>query len=100
MMIDKVGGVGPSYGPRKTGPVERADKPAQAGDNVSISDEAARAALAARTARLAHASVDETRVEKLRQVKERLQAGEYDTLTDEQLDKISDRLADSFLGRG
>lgn len=99
MMIDKVGGVGPSYGPRKTGPVERADKPAQVGDNVSISDEASRAALAAKTARLASASEDESRVEKLRLVKERLAAGEYDNLTEEQLDRISDRLADSFLGQ-
>ncbi len=99
MMIDKVGGVGPNYGPRKTGPVERKDKPSQAADNVSISDEAARAALAAKTARLASTAEDQSRVEKLRQVKERLDAGEYDNLTDEQLDKIADRLADSFLGR-
>lgn len=99
MMIDKIGGVGPNYGPRKTGQVERTDKPAQSGDNVSISDEAARAALAAKTARLASSAEDQSRAEKVRQVKERLQAGEYDNLSDQQLEKIADRLADSFLGQ-
>ena len=44
MIIDKVGGVGPNYGPKKNEPTARAETPLRAGDAVTISAEGARAA--------------------------------------------------------
>jgi len=99
MMIDKIGGVGPSYGPKKSEPTTRKESTSRTADNVSISDEATQAALAARTAKIARDSVDTERTQKLAQVKERLERGDYDNFTDEQLSSIADKITDNFFGR-
>jgi len=98
MMIDKVSGVGPGYEPKKPNPAQRAEGTIRSGDNVSISDEAARAALAAKTAKLAQTSQDQNRAEKLREIKARLNNGEYDNPSDEMLGKIADKISDAFIG--
>ena len=97
MMIDKVSGVGPGYEPRKNNPASRNEGPARAGDNVTISEEASRAALAARTARTAQTAQDPARADKLKEVKARLQRGEYDNPSEEVLSHIAGALSDSFI---
>jgi anti-sigma28 factor (negative regulator of flagellin synthesis) len=96
MMIDKVGGIGPNYGPRKTEPSARTEAPAKAGDSVAISAEAARAAETARVARQVMHSEDPERADRLREIKERLARGEYNDVSDEQASKIAESLIGIF----
>ena len=92
MLIDKVGGIGPNYGPRKTEPAVQKETPVRGTDNVFISEEASRAAEVARTARMVQASNDPERAEKLKEVKARLARGEYDNPSEEQLSAVVDSL--------
>ena len=96
-MIDKVGGVSPNYGPKKSEPSIPAQSVARSADNVSISEEASRAVVAAKTAKLAHSVEDHERSEKLKVVKERLARGEYDNPSDEMYNNIADKLSGLFL---
>lgn len=99
MVIDKVGGVGPNYGPnKKSEPVGKKAEAALGKDNVTISAEAARAADVAKIARAAGTAQDPARAEKLREVKEKLERGDYDNLTDEQLGQIADKIGQTFFG--
>lgn len=98
-MIDKIGGIGPSYGPRKSEPAAKATNPATASDKVQISEEASRAADAARVSRMAKTSEDTSRAEKLKEVKEKLARGDYDNLSDEVLDQIGEKLTGALLSR-
>ena len=97
MMIDKVGGIGPNYGPRKNEPVVKQDAPVKAGDNVTISAEAAQAAEVSRTARTVLNSTDTERAERLKEIKEKMARGEYNEVSDEQADKIADSIMGVFL---
>lgn len=92
MVIDRIGGVSPGYGPRKTGATSKPEKPAAASDNVSISAEASRAADASRIARMAKNSQDLERAEKLRNIKEKLANGEYDNLSEDMLSSMASNL--------
>jgi len=98
MMIDKIGGPGPGYGPRKTDQASKAETPVRGSDNVVISEEAARAAETAKIAKLASGSQDQTRVEKLRTIKEKLDNGEYNNLSDEMLNKTARNISDALFG--
>ena len=99
MVIDKIGGVGPSYGPgKKSEPVGKKAEAAIAKDNVTISAEAARAADVAKVARAATTAQDPARTEKLKEVREKRERGDYDNLTDEQLGTIADKIGQSFFG--
>ncbi len=97
MMIDKVGGIGPNYGPRKNEPVVKQDAPIKAGDNVVISAEAAKAAEVARTARTVLNSTDTERADRLKEIKEKVARGDYDNVSDEQANKIADSIMGVFL---
>jgi len=99
MVIDKVGGVGPGYGPRKADATPKKENSAIQSDNVVISDEAARAAEVDRLSKMAMTSQDSSRVEKLREVKSKLEKGEYDNLSEEVVGKLADRLTDVFFSR-
>ncbi len=99
MVIDKIGGIGPNYGPnKKSEPVGPKAETVIGKDNVTISAEAAQAADVARVARAAGSSQDPTRAEKLREVKEKLERGDYDNLTDEQYNQIADKIGQTFFG--
>lgn len=89
MVIDKVGGVGPGYGPRKSDGPSRPEKPVKSSDNVTISKEATRAADVARITKMVRESQETERAEKLEQVRERLKNGDYDNLSDETLGQIA-----------
>jgi len=97
-MIEKIGGISPNQGPRKSEPVAKAETPVRASDNLSISDEALKAAEAARIQKLAHAP-DESRVEKIKEVREKLARGDYDNISDEMLGQVADRVARTFQGQ-
>ncbi len=97
MMIDKIGGVNPGYGPRKPEPSTRPDASRQTSDNVTISQEASRAAELARIARTAGESRDESRVQKLKEIKEKLERGDYNELSDEVLSHVADNITASFM---
>lgn len=97
MVVDKVGGVGPGYGPKKIqGKAEtvRADAPR---DNVTISDEAVRQQTLDRVKRLALST--ENKNERLKEIREKLEKGVYDSPTDEMLSQAAERIAESFLSR-
>ena len=99
MVIDKIGGVGPNYGPnKKSEPVGKKAEAAMGKDNVTISAEATRAADVARVVRAAGASQDPGRADKLKEVKEKLERGDYDNMTDEQLGVIADKIGQTFFG--
>lgn len=99
MVIDKVGGVNPGYGPRKTEPSARPEKAVQASDNVTISAEASRAADASRIARMAKESQDSERSEKLKEIKARLANGDYDNMSDEMLSTMAGNLITGMTGQ-
>ncbi|EQA36911.1 hypothetical protein LEP1GSC050_0842 [Leptospira broomii serovar Hurstbridge str. 5399] len=107
MTIDKVGGIsGGSYEPRKPTPV-RKNEAKESFDNISISDTAKQKASEARlqaevqtiSQKIVSSPVDSERSAKLKEVKEKLKNGEYDTLSPEILNAVADRIAESFLGR-
>lgn len=94
-MIEKIGGITPNQAPRKSEPVAKAESPVRASDNLSISEEALKAAEAAKIQKLAN-SPDESRAEKIKEVREKLARGDYDNLSDEMLNKVADRVASAF----
>ena len=98
-MIDKVGGPGPNYGPRKTEPTVRRETPVVGPDSVAISEEASRAAELARTTRLVQSTNDPERAERLKEIKHRLERGDYDQLSDEQLSNIAESILGTFFGQ-
>lgn len=99
MIIDKIGGTSPGYGPKKPESTSRTEKPVRSSDNVSISREASRTAEAARIVKLAKAE-DPERAEKLKEIKQKLEKGEYDNIGNEILSRVADKIADSFTTGG
>lgn len=99
MVVDKVGGIGPNYGPRKTESSSKKDSASVQSDKIVISDEAAKAAEVDRLAKLASASQDPSRVEKLRDVKTKLANGEYNNPSEEMLGTIAEKISDVFFNR-
>ncbi|MCU0824209.1 MAG: flagellar biosynthesis anti-sigma factor FlgM [Leptospira sp.] len=107
MNIDKVGRVGGyGYEPKKTSnpSVSETQGPV---DTISISDAAKKIASEAKlqaevkqiAKQIVQAPPEEDRSEKIKAVKERLKNGDYDNLSQEMLEKISDQVASSFLGQ-
>jgi len=107
MNIDKVGRIGGyGYEPKKPGNVSKTEVSGPV-DTIHISDAAKKMAEEAKL----HAEVkqiakqiivlppEEDRAEKIKAVKERLRNGEYDNLSSEMLDRISDQIAANFLGQ-
>lgn len=97
MMIDKIGGISPNYGTRKSEPVQAKGGQIRS-DNVQISQEAAQAAELASTIKLVKSSEDPARMEKLKNIKEKLSRGDYDQLSDDQLNNIAESITSSFIG--
>jgi len=97
MVVDKVGGIGPGYGPKKVQTKAETARPEAAKDNVTISEAALRQQNIDRVKKLALSSIAEDRTEKLNEIKQRLADGHYDNLSDEILAGAADRIADTFL---
>ncbi len=85
-MIDKIDGLNPHYTTRKAKENLSKQAPNAPQDSISISREASQAAEAKRVSELAKASQDSPeRIEKIRQIQERLANKGYDTLSAEEL---------------
>jgi len=97
MMIDRVGGVGPGYEPRKSDPVAKTAAGSNRADSVVISEEATRKAEGARIARLVQSTEDTERSERLKEIKERYAKGDSN-LSDDVLNQIADRISGNFFG--
>ncbi len=97
MMIDKIGGVGPDYSPRKSEPVAAVNKTVSDAYKVSISEEGNQKAELDRIIRLVKLAEDPERAEKLRLVREKLARDEYSQLSDAQLENIANSLMNSVL---
>lgn len=96
-MIDKIGNIGKIFQQPKNDPVKKAPAKGAGNDSVSISPEARQAAEVANTVKLVQNTPDDTRAEKLREVREKLKNGDYDQLSPEMLDSIADRVAPTLL---
>ncbi len=97
MVVDKVGGIGPGYGPKKIQTKAELNRPDAPRDNVTISDAAMRQQNIDRVKKLALST--ENRTDKLKEVRQRLAEGVYDNPSDEILGKAADSIADIFLSR-
>ena len=97
MLIDKVGGISPPYYLDSKKAETKATETTTA-DQVMISGEAIKQAEKIKTKNIILSSVDPERVEKLRDIKEKLNSNEYDNLTKEQLGKIADSVMKTFFG--
>ncbi len=107
MNIDKVGRVGGyGYEPKKSNVTPKTESAGPV-DTINISDAAKKVALEAKlqseiktiAKQIVVAPPEEDRLEKIKAVKERLKNGEYDNLSNEMLDKISEQITSSFLGQ-
>ncbi|TGN20134.1 flagellar biosynthesis anti-sigma factor FlgM [Leptospira idonii] len=107
MNVDKVGRIGGfGYEPKKTTAASKSETTGPV-DTISISDAAKKIASEAKlqsevkqiAKQIVSAPPEEDRTEKLKNVKERLKNGDYDNLSNEMLDKISDQIASTFLGQ-
>ncbi|GBF49590.1 hypothetical protein LPTSP4_11060 [Leptospira ryugenii] len=107
MNIDKVGRVGGfGYESKKTNTPAKTESTGPV-DTISISDAAKKIASEAKlqsevkqiAKQIVSMPPEEDRTEKIKAVKERLKNGEYDNLSTEMLDKISDQIANTFLGQ-
>lgn len=99
MNIDKINHVGQiqALNDKATAKAHEAKNPALGQDSVSISQ----AALQAREAALAQkavAAASDVRAEKVREAKEKLARGDYDTPSNEMLSRIAARLTSTVKG--
>lgn len=106
MNIDRVGRIGGSgYEPKKTQSVQKQDTGLQQ-DSITISDTAKQLSLEAKvrqevitiSKQIVNQPETQERADKLKEVKERLKNGEYEELSPEVLNKISERISEVFLG--
>ncbi|MCC5813672.1 MAG: flagellar biosynthesis anti-sigma factor FlgM [Leptospira sp.] len=106
MNIDRVGRIGGAgYEPKKTTNVVK-NETSLGSDSVTISDTAKQMSLQARLSQeVANISKQiiaepesQERSEKLKEVKNKLKNGDYDNLSPEVLDKLSERITEVFLG--
>jgi hypothetical protein len=107
MNIDKIGRVGGfGYETKKPSVPAKAETTGPV-DTITISDAAKKIASEAKlqsevkqiAKQIVSMPPDEDRSEKIKAVKERLKNGDYDNLSTEMLDKISDQIASTFLGQ-
>lgn len=101
MVIDKIGGIGKMYEPGNSNRVNRPveQNVALGKDTVKISEEALKAQDTAQVMKFVKSSGD-IREEKVREVKEKLARGDYDTPSGEMLDRVADKIAAALMGPG
>ena len=106
MTINKVGSVGGSgYEPQKK-QIQNIKETSGKSDNITISDAAKIKAGEIKlqtevqniTKKILQSGQDAERTEKLKEIKAKLKNGDYDNLTPEMTEAISDKLTDVFLG--
>ncbi|MBW7858180.1 MAG: flagellar biosynthesis anti-sigma factor FlgM [Leptonema sp. (in: Bacteria)] len=95
MVVDKVGGIGPNYGPKKIQAKVETSRPEALKDNVTISEAAIRQKNVDTIKKLALAS--DERADRIKEVKQKLADGIYDNPSDELLGQAASNIADVFL---
>jgi len=104
MLINKIKSFGQSPEVKKTSPFKGSDS-VSSNDKISISPAAKEISQENKlisdvkqfTLSALSMEEDSSRVEKLKEVKERLQRGEYDVISDEMAEKSADKILDSLL---
>lgn len=97
MVIDKIGNIGKIFQNERPKNIQAKQAPASLGeDTVSISKEALKAQEMAQTTKIVKSSAD-VRQDRIREVKEKLERGDYDNLDNELLDRVADRIAGSII---
>ena len=93
MVIDKIGNVGKIFKPEKLQVAKNKPQNQQIGsDTVSISQEALKAEETAKASNLVKKTSD-IRQERVKEVKAKLERGDYDNIDAEILDKVADKIA-------
>ncbi len=104
MLIDKIKSFGQSPEVKKTSPLKGSDS-LSSNDKISISSAAKEISQEVKllsdvkqfTLSALSMEEDSSRIEKLREVKEKLQSGYYDVISDEMAEKSADKILDSLL---
>lgn len=104
MLIDKIKGFGQSPEVKKTSPIKGSDS-ILSKDKISISSAAKEISQENKlisdvkqfTMTALSMEEDSSRVEKIKEVKEKLQGGHYDIISDEMVEKSADKILDSLL---
>lgn len=106
MNIDRIGRIGGAgYEPKKTSHVAK-NETSLGQDTVSISETAKQLSIQAKlsqevagiTKQIVAEPESQDRADKLKEVKNKLKNGDYDNLSPEMLDKVSERITEVFLG--
>jgi len=95
MVIDKIGNINNITETKKNKAVA-AKKEAGKNDTIQISNEGKQAAEVAKTMQLVKETPD-MRVERVKEIKERIQNGTYDFDNNQMLDKVAEKIADFLL---
>ncbi|GIX40924.1 MAG: hypothetical protein KatS3mg129_0657 [Leptospiraceae bacterium] len=94
MNIDRIGGVGPIYGPKKPGKVNNVEPATSKQDKIEISEEA-RIQNLLNIIKETSKIEDPERTKRINDIKEKLKQGFYDKIDDEILKKVADNLYDN-----
>jgi anti-sigma28 factor (negative regulator of flagellin synthesis) len=106
MNIDRIGRVGGSgYEPKKTPNIQKQESGIQQ-DSVTISETAKQLSLEAKVRQevttiakqVVNQPETQERADKLKEIKEKLKNGDYDELSPEILNTVSERISEVFLG--
>jgi anti-sigma28 factor (negative regulator of flagellin synthesis) len=106
MNIDRIGRIGGSgYEPKKASGVSKSES-GLGSDSITISDAAKQLSMEAKVRQEVTTLVKQIvaepeaqeRSDKLKEIKEKLKNGEYDNLSEEVLNQVSDRITEVFLG--
>ncbi len=96
MNIDKIGGIGPVYGPKKTNKLNSIESISPKQDTIEISEEA-RIQHLMNLVKEVSKTPEEDRLEKIKDIKEKLKNGYYDNISEEILNKVADTLYDTSI---
>ena len=97
MVIDRIGNINKIIGPDNKQSQKVKSVSTKVGeDTVSISKEAQAAQEAARSANIVKSSSD-VRADRVKEVKEKLARGDYDTIDAEILDRVADKIAEALI---
>lgn len=97
MVIDKIGNINNIIDPKKSKPIS-STKTAKKNDSIQISNEGKKAAEIAKTIQIVKESPD-IRLDRVNEIKEKIQNGEYNFNDNKILEMVADKIADFLLKR-
>ncbi|MDH5717179.1 MAG: flagellar biosynthesis anti-sigma factor FlgM [Spirochaetia bacterium] len=96
MVIDKIGNIGKILRSEKPQVPKNTSVEKSGSDSVNISSEAVKAQEFAKSSESVKKTSD-VRQEKIKEIKQKLADGKYDTIDNEILEKVAEKIASSFL---